>query len=624
MDMFKTRKFIIGLVVFLLIFIGLGIIQSYLLFPGYSGVKLLFALFSTLSLMSCIYYLFVDGEPFHGFSLEDLVKNNKNYFLIGFAVIFIYLPFLTDSSYFYDDYWEYTGEHVQNGISSGLIMMRPFHGLLAELFWFVTPETGYIIKWFSVTLVLLYGLMLYKWVKTNSGDEKTSLLISLALTVFSPLSDHIGYSSTIALMPAMLAAGFSVISFHVGFKNRKDHSYLSILVIVLSFLCLVFSNMLYQVAPAIVFLFLAVYVYFNRQHKSSVRFVLSYLFIFAFASVFYLLFTKWLNHLYHIGEWSRGGFIEFTDIVPKITWFFTRVLPSAFDRLTASIFGRLLFQEKAYLYTFHSINLTIRILYYIFYVVFLTLGIMLLLLRKKNILDIVMLICFVPMSYYSFLVLKENGYLTYYAIPIISVILLYLIFIVFDILSMKSLKLSSEKISKYFYQIVFILVIVLAFQNNTYIRQFWVETNKEGYNYLKNTLSVQIKDKKKVHIYGVLSPGQGNIYSIFATKLALHELGYDANNFQITASDNDHLISIIQSEVWESIKTNISKEDFDFLLSHYKFDKTYSRYIYCEGNINVSDSDRLKWIYIKSGLLPESLNEVALVDLTWIKAYWQE
>jgi len=349
---------------------------------------------------------------------------------------------------------------------------------------------------------------------------------------------------------------------------------------------------------------------------------LSYLFVFAFASVFYLLFTKWLNHLYNIGEWSRGGFIEISDIVPKVKWFFTRVLPATFDRLTASVFGKLLFQEKNYLYTFHSISLVIRISYYLFYVVLLSFGIGLLFLRKRKILDIIMLICFVPMTYYSLLVLKEYGYLTYYAIPIISLILLYFIFIVSEILSMKFLNFSKEKISKYFYGIVSILVIVLALQNNIYIRQFWVGTNKEGYNFLKNTLSVQIKDKKKIHIYGVLTPGQGNVYSVFATKLALKELGYDAKNFQITSSDNDHLISIIQSEVLDSLKTKISKEDFGFLLSHYKFDKTYSRYLYSGNNISSLDSDSLKWIYIKSGLLPENYNETALVDLTWIKAYW--
>ena len=621
--MFRTGKFYIKSIGILLIFIGLiTIIQSYLLFPGFFLIKLLFALFSSLSMISCIYYLFFDDDPSHGFSIESLVKNNKNYFIIGLSLFFIYLPFLTDSSYFYDDYWGYTGEHVLNGISGGLNMMRPFHGLLAELFWFVTPETGYIIKWFSVVLVLLYALIIYKWVKNNSGDEKTALLISLALTVFSPLSDHIGYSSTIALMPAMLAAGFSVISFDIGYKNKGNKVLLSSLSVALSFFCLVFSNMLYQVAPPIVFVFLAVHVYFNRNDKSSVKFVLSYLFIFAFASVFYLLFTKWLNHLYHIGEWSRGGFIEITDIVPKINWFFTRVLPSVFDRLSASFFGRLLFEEKNYLYTFHSINLVIRILYYLFYVVLLSFGIILLFWRKKNIIDIIMLICFVPMSYYSFLVLKEYGYLTYYAIPIISIVLLYFIFIISEILSMKFLNFSREKIIKYFYGIVSILVIVLALQNNIYIRQFWIGTNKEGYNFLKNTLSVLLQDKKKIHIYGVLTPGQGNIYSVYATKLALKELGHDAKNFQITASDNDHLISIIQSEVLDSLKTNISKEDFVFLLSHYNFDNTYSRYIYCGNNISASDSDRLKWIYIKSGLLPESYNEIALVDLTWIKAYW--
>ena len=621
--MFNKRNSFWGVTVFLLLFICLVILQSYLLFPGYPIIKILFALFFSLSMISYLYYLSFDNEPFHGFSFKSLVRNHKNYFIIGLAIIFIYLPFLTDSFYFYDDYWVYTGEHINNGISDGLNMMRPFHGLLAELFWFVTPKTGFILKWFSLTFVLLYGLLIYKWVKNNSGDEKTSLLIALVLTIFSPISDHVGYSSTISLMPAMVTASFSVISFDRGYKNRKNH-HLFLLYTILSFFSLVFSNMLYQIAPPIIFVFLSIYVYFKiRNSNPYLKFVLSYLSIFVLASVFYLLFTKWLNHIYNVNEWSRGSIIEITDIIPKMKWFFTRVLPTVFDRLTASVFGRLLFMEKNYLATFHSINLIIRILYYIFYIFLLSLGAVMIFLRRKNILDIIILICFVPMSYYSFLILKENGYLTYYALPIISIISLFILFSISEILRMNFLKLNQDKIVKYFRGFIFILVIILSFQNNIYIRQFWVGTNKEGYNFLKNSLSVQIKDKKKVHIYGVLTPRQGNIYSVFATKLALQELGYNANEFQITASDNDHLISVIQSEILDSMKTKISIEDYNYILSHYFFDKTYSRYTYNEKNTSAA-VDSLKRIYIRGGLLPENYDEFALIDLTWIKALWAE
>jgi len=612
------------LIIVLLLFFGLLITQSCLLFPGYLIIKILFSAFFTISFISCIYYLLFDNKYSTGKLLLGFHENKIYYGIIILVLIFIYLPFFTEGYYYYDDYWGYPGEHLINGINIGLHMMRPFHGLLSEMFWFVTPSTGYIIKWFSMTMTILYALILYKWIEDKSGDKKTALLISLALSVFSPLSDHIGYSSTITMMPGMLVAGLSVISFDKGYRKRKSKSFLSILYFTISFICLLFSFMLYQVATPIVFLFLAIYVFYNANEKSSIKFVFIFLVYFSLISVSYLLFNKWLNRFYNISTWSRGGFMDIFDILPKIKWFFFTVIPAVFDRLSAAFFGKLIVKEKNYWYFLSFFNPQIKIFIYGVFLFTTTFGTLLFFIRRKKILDVILLLSFIPMSYYCFLILKESGYLTYYAIPILSLFLLYAVFSLAEILNLKRLFNKININNFLFYAILSFLVVVLAFQNNTYIRQFWVGENKEGYNFLKNTLSIQIHEKKEIHVFGVLTPGQGNVYSEFATKMAIKELGYTINNYKITVSDDEKLISIIQSDKWDEIAKKTTLQERNTLLSYYTYDKSYSRYIYSAGVIASDKSQELTEIFRKCGLLPDNYNKTAIVDLRWICPYWQE
>ena len=308
----------------------------------------------------------------------------------------------------------------------------------------------------------------------------------------------------------------------------------------------------------------------------------------------------------------------------KIKWFLFFVIPNVLDRLTAAFFGKLIIQEKNYWGGYlNYLYQYFKILSYFLYAFIISLGVILYFIKTKRYLEIIILTCFVPMSYYCFLILREYGYLTYYAIPILSLLLLYIILSIFEFVSSKFIRIPINRKEKYFYWLISLLVIIMAIQNNIYIRQFWVETNKEGYHFLKNSLSLQIKEKNRIHIFGVLNPGQGNIYSVFATKLALKELGYNPQNFIITVSDNDKLISIIQDDMLKEMKKNITQEELNFLLLFYQHDTKYSRYIYNAGRIDIEKSNILKSIFIKSSFLPGSYENSAVVDLRWISPIWQ-
>ncbi|OHB49674.1 MAG: hypothetical protein A2Y10_05825 [Planctomycetes bacterium GWF2_41_51] len=603
--------------------IGMFALEYFLLATGYFLVKFLFAMFFAIFCVSFSKYVLFNPRQISGESLIGIAGQKYHGFIITLAIIFVYGPLLTEGYYWYDDLWFYDGVKSNYGITISLSMMRPFHGLLGAMFWFVSPSNAYCIKWFSIACLLGYALMMYTWLARKSGQRFFCLIITLALSLFSPLSDHLGYSATITILPSMLAAGLSVIIFDDLFgKTYKKRWFDAILPLIASGCFIVFAFMMHQIAVPIVFLFLIIHIYFNREQVSSFFFCVSYLFFFGLCTIVYLIICKLLIAYYGVAFWERTGFVGVSDVIPKIRWFLHIVLPAAFGRTGLSFLGRLATPVKCY---WHFVQYDSDLLRDIVSFVFIGSIIIVCLLFqhcRKKLIESLLMMLFIPMSFFVFLMFKENGYLTYYAIPLLSVILFFFIAAVKETI----LLLNKIKIYKIYMNpdrmatgILVFLICVLAFQNNVYIRQFWVETNKEGYNCLKNTLSLQTGAKRKIHIFGVLTPGQGNIYSVFAAKLALKELGFNPDDFSITTSDDEQKINVIQADTLETIKKYITPEDLQFMLANYLYDSVYLRYV-----CNTNDFTRLKRILTQAKLLPEDYNETVIVDLRWITPAWSD
>ncbi len=616
----RDALIVAGLVI--LLCIGMFIFEHFWLLPGYFFVKLLFAVFFSLTSVFSIGYIFFDHQAIANQTTPKWFERNSHLIIIVVAIIFVYSPLLTEGYYWYDDFWIYPGTHASDWLGLCISMMRPFHGLLCDMFWFVLPSNAYYLKWLSIACLICYALVLHKWLLQKSEQRFLSLMVTLALSLFSPLSDHLGYSGTIGILPGMLAASLSVIMFDAFFEkaNTKERA-VAIIFAIVSGCTLLFSFMLYQISSPIVFLFLIIYIYFDKRPTSSVRFVFLYMFFFGLCAVFYLLIGKLLVAHYGTSVWSRGNLIGVQDILPKVVWFFHTVIPAVFDRLGIAFLGRLATSVKCYWHFVQYDSALLRIIVSLVFVTSIVVVCIFFMRHRKKIIDLLLMIACIPMSYYCFLVLKEDGYVTYYAIPLLSVIFFFFLVAIKETVFLFNRTKGIDNFSVHPEAIVKVAIIfmicILAFQNNLYIRQFWVETSKEGYHYLKNTLSSQVAEKKKIHVFGVLIPGQGNIYSVFATKVALRELDYNPDSFTITSSDSDRTISVIQEDILEKVKKHITPDELQFILSSYIYDSTYKRYV-----CNINPNMRLTEILIKTGLLPGNYNETAIVDLQWIKPTW--
>jgi hypothetical protein len=603
---------------------GMFIFQQLWLFPGYAFIKFLFAVFFFVTCVSFAKYVFFNHRAVVPQLPATWLEREADRLIIAGAIIFVYAPLLTEGQYWYDDYWMYPGTHASDWITVGLSMLRPYHSLLQEMFWFVLPSSAYVIKWFSIVCLLAYSLTLHSWLLRKSGQRFLSLALALGLSLFSPLADHIGYSGTLAILPAMLAAGLSVIAFDNFFKKAQAKEWTAASPLAAaSGLMLLFAFLLHQLAAPIVFLFLIICIYFDKEPFPSIRFSIFYVIFFGFCALVYLLSGKLLLAFYHQAFWQRTGYIGMHDIIPKAHFFFQTVMPAACDRLGVSLLGRLATSDKCYWRFVQYNSLWLRYAVLLAFIAGIIIVCFSYLFRRKKFVGFSMMLLSIPMSYFVFLILKEDGYLTYYAIPLLSVILFFFIIAIKEMISLfsdfKRTGALSARRDAVFAAPIVLLICVLAFQGNLYIRQYWVETSKEGYNYLKNTLSLQTVKKKKVHVFGVLIPGQRNVYSIFATKVALRELGYNPEHFSITTSDDEQKVSVIQGDALESIKKVITPEDLQFILSSYLHDAICNRYV-----CNSSPSARLKGILIKAGLLPDDYSRTAVVDLRWIKPTWIE
>jgi len=315
------------------------------------------------------------------------------------------------------------------------------------------------------------------------------------------------------------------------------------------------------------------------------------------------------------------------DVFEKIRWFISTIIPSVFDRIAASIFGSFEFVEKNYYYFITYSKPFIRSVTITISLSMIIVSFLLLYFRKRNIMEILLLVIFIPLSYFTYLILKENGYLTYYAIPLISLIFFYILTLGLEVrffISRVFTQRYDKKINQIGKYIMVIIIFVLLIQNNFYIRNGWIAANLEPYQFLKNSLKVKAASTNHIHVYGVITPGQGNIYSAFATNLALKELGYNPNDFIITVSDNDMVISIIQENDFKIMSNKISSEDVDYLLSTYIYDKVYSRFILNKSDISDIGLCKLRTILRKAELIPGNLEHVIMVDLRWVSPNMNE
>ncbi|NLT19126.1 MAG: hypothetical protein GXY10_06980 [Clostridiales bacterium] len=565
------------------------------------GITLIFLLI----LSYCVSYslMFVLGdkgdEPF---SVKSYVNITKNELLIAFLIFIISLPLITNNFYYYDDWYIYGSEGFTS--SAGLMEQgRPLLIILYSIFTKNTLSMSYLIRLFYLPGLILLAITLFRFIDENLENQKLSFVVVGFLFLSNTSVDFLGYAST---SPAIFAYLFCVIGF-VSLEKRihtraRKIEYLPGLILIIS------STLIYQLSGQILMFMLFLELFSHRRDFIDILRGLS---IFVGVNGFYLLFTKLLPIIYPgVSLSSRSTLVSINEIPHKLR-FFQSVLKQLYFQIINNLSGGALFSENYRGYYLTPIQNFASIVHILLWVMIaLTVSSLYFLYAKRG----AKFLGFVPItifgSYFAFLILKENGYLNYYAFPLYGILVFSFIYGLFFIVINKP---------RTFLLFILMLVILLV-SSYQYAQRFYVQYNQAYYTFIKNSIITSFDKEKthRIHIYGLISPINADIYNEFVTRHVLEELGLDENNIAITYSSTKGYLSRIQENEFNAICGKISVEDKAFLIRHYSYYAGYNQYTLISVPGDPVELERLKGIFITSKVLPDRSDEsTIIIDISW-------
>lgn len=610
---------------YFLLFVAFFCVLSVVFFKtfkfGHIGLNLLFGSSLALAIVGTIDYSF-DSKKRKNVKWLEGNKYSLAVILLG---VFIFLPIISSTYYYYDEYWMFPGH--DSGLLNMIVSLGRVHqALLSQYFSFVNPTNIFIVRGFQVFFAISLTLIINQWMVEHSNDRKKSFLISVIIGFSSAMIDSTGYAAILSYTFGLVLASLSVVYFDKAIASFKEKKYnKSIILLIFSLFMIINSLHAYQISITIIFFMYAIKIFYSSKDLNIMKDIFSYLPHLLISGGIYKISLAVLISSLSIQINSRASMIStLSQLINKIIWFFAIVIPASIKRIVAIFTGRMIFSNKNYWYHISAKD-NLEPVVLIFAIIILGLIIFALFfqyMRDKRLTVIILLLLIIPASYSVFLILEENGYLTYYAYPLISVLLFYMLNGIYNLNCIIIDKISAKYSNKNF--ALFILCIVVCFQSNIYARQFWVEENNLTYQFIKNSVySIITNDSiKKIHIYGVPNYGQANVYSKFATELALNEFGKNINEYQITMSDNQNYMSRIEKVDFELIIEKLTREEAKKLETYYVFESTYSQYNILYDKINNKSLAELKYLFNKSGYIPENEEKVKIIDLTWVRDKW--
>ena len=544
------------------------------------------------------------------------------------VIVITTLPLLTQPYYYYDDWWGIGIGRTSIDVQSLFLFGRPIQSLFFNALNNISIRNAYIFKWAFLPFILLYACLLYRWLRLKTQDQILSFFLACLLSVFPPVMDILGYTSTSPVSFSILGSVLSVICFDRAYSmwGERKRFYL-LLNVVFAFIFLFGALLTYQIGPQIVFLFLSIEVYFNSLKENLLKKNLIFLFLFGLANGFYLGIIKILNKIYLVDiTTNRAQIINSLSQLYEKAHLYKLVLEQSVMQLITSFTGDSIILQRYRGYITSLSNQQIGTFLFIFVILMILVALVSYWFRTKNIVGLLSLIVFIPMSYFVFLVLSNNEYLTYYAFAHISVLMFYFLMGLMATIQFAwgkiKLLLENEKGIRNNVKPAAILapmLVLCALMSNYYIRDFYIGYNSMVYHFIKYSLQTALKtsDIKRIHIVGTISPLNADIYSNFITETALIDLGEKVTDYEISVSANKYFPERLEESNYLEIQKRISEEDQRELDKMYTLEPTYRQY-YVNTSLSEEDKAELQRIFMNADVIPKATSpNTLIIDITW-------
>ena len=623
-------------VFFVSIFLALSFILGAKLMPLAISQNIIIILVLCILLFSAGVTYALEYLIFVSKSLQDekkgILRRYKYEIALAIVLIITTLPLLTESYFYCDDWWSIGNKAVLTS-QSLFIFGRPIQFLIVAVFDKINIRDAYVFKWIFLSAIILYTILLYRWLSNKTQNKNLSFFLAGILSLFAPVMDLLGYTATGAFTFSLLFSSLSVVCFDQAYASYKQREIgKSLYYAAITFMMIFTACLAYQIGPQIVFLFLTIDLYFTLKQNYSLKKSFSFLLVFAFSNVFYLLFIKLINHLHSVEiTTNRSQIIHSIAQIFEKSRFYESVIRQSIMQIETALTGNGLILERYHGYFISFTNHLAGNAIFYFVIIMILIAFIGYWRRTKCFVGLIILIIYVPMSYYAFLVLSENGYLTYYAFAHISIFMFYFLMglittinFIWRLLVFYNKKISNTRNIKPS-AIIAPLLIVCALISNYYIRDFYINYNSSVYNFVKYSIQTTIEsgNLNRIHVNGKISPINADVYSRFVVETALKDLGENVNDYIITYSGNRFFLTMIPEEEYLRILERISEEDKLELDKIYAFGSTYRQY-YIKTWPSADDQKVLQRIFIQAGAIPQSNStDTLLIDLTWTdQAYY--
>lgn len=618
-----TRKSL-PVVVFLLVAVLLGVklipiaYQNNLLLI----VSILILMFAGTVSYSLYYLSFNSPDAENG----GFLQTYKHEIMLVAVLVITTLPLLTQAYFYYDDWWGIGNGRSMLNVENVIKYGRPMQIMIFEALNKISIRNAYLFKWVFLSLMILYSLLLYRWLRIKTENRVLSFYVACILSVFPPVMDVLGYTSTSPISFSLVSSVLSIICLDCAFLFCRQRKKIDLMLnLFLGLLFLFIALLSYQIGPQIFFLFLTIELYFNFHTANILRKHLIILFFFGLMNGFYLLFIKLLSNIYLVGIiTNRSQPINSLSQISDKAHFYKLILEQSVRQIIAAFTGSSFFTQRYRGYFISFSDERIGTFLSLIIVLFVLIAFLSYWHRTRSFVGLVMLLAYIPASYFVFLVLSNNEYLTYYAFAHLSILMFYFIMGLFS--SIRFVWESISQLQKKFTDISFHPAVILAptliicaLISNYYIRDFYIGYNTVLYQYIRNSLltGLQQENINRVHIIGTISPINADVYSGFVTETALNDLGIDPGKYKVTYSASRYFQVRMEESDYLEVQASLQDKDKQILNQLYTFEPTYREY-YVTPSLSENDRNELQRIFTLANVIPQSTSsDTLIIDITW-------
>lgn len=526
-------------------------------------------------------------------------KYYKGYMCIFFILLFSILPYCMNNFFFGDDLWAFSSF---NNSTTGISLHRPFIDLYINMISPLSYNETHIIRMVFIIIHYFFAISFYTYLCNKKYSTWICLFISVLVSCNVFVIDFLGYISIFPVILSNLYVFYAYVNWKLYYLEKDLKNLIAGVFLFVS------ACMHYPIIATIIFGYILIDVIFENERIGK---VLGYIILYCISMMIYLLSSRIVLNMFGVPISPRAVTITtYEEGLFKLKWFIFDVMPSTLNHFMTCFCGNLFTKTSNMFYTVEFIvpGLTdvfcatfIVCIGYVGYQIFIT----------KRYLCCCYLLFSLPMSFMFWLVLGESTILTYYTYPLCFCAGVIIIAFVWFVLQKYGIFFN-----KWYRTVIISLILVVVLSSNIYANNFWVKYNAAGYEFIRGVVATEMTHKiRAIHIYGKINPMYINTYAVMATKLILRDMNLDYENYKITSSDDDNILSGMTCDEKELLYSNLSEEQKKVFDDNYIPNEKYPVYYLKPKERAANDFIAIKAMLISGGALPEKNDSTIIVDL---------